>query len=232
MKRLLDRIRYLETHYYDDHGWYVEKCGETIAELEDANRFEMFWTSYTVVPKTTNPKFLRLLRNDLFWTDLQYRNRKFQDYCFHTIARCDLTGGVILRSVPWLSVDPTFVEYVIMHLRRFLGCSRRELPAKPSKSVKKIDELGFGPEIYADIESLLPFFCELEMLGFLHDTDFGSEKWVPQNTATKEYFSRHINVPEIWPRLRRWYEFLAKTGYKPPGADLKHHIEMNLGHEL
>ena len=190
------RIHFFEAHFGHDYGWHVEHSDVRIAELTTPVQWDQFWTRFSVVPITNDRKYLRILRNDLFWAKVNHRNRRFEDICFRTLTRCCADDEVIMRGS---ALFPTLPERLVLGLRRLLGFTRGSSNVLNARVAH--DELlkqSASSNTRSAIVAIAPMesmFCELELLGFLHEPDFGSDTWTPSSPKCKALFERII-VPE------------------------------------
>ncbi len=68
-------------------GWLIELEGEIIGELTDYEFSDMFWDSYSVIPK--NEKWARLLFSPNFWyeNDFKFKNKHYNIYVVNAVPK-------------------------------------------------------------------------------------------------------------------------------------------------
>ena len=81
--------------------WYVEMDGQRIAGLAEPRFAEMFWTSFVLIPLTSDPALLARLYTDEFW-----------DLCegIPLVFRFAVSGEVAPFAFPSLSAAQTLKE--------------------------------------------------------------------------------------------------------------------------
>jgi hypothetical protein len=85
--------RLIKTDYGRSCGWYIEKDGEVISELNDCQYEDMFWQSYRLDIVTNSPDLRDKIMTNEFWQnfeELVFRNREFGDIvdsCFPAVSQ-------------------------------------------------------------------------------------------------------------------------------------------------
>jgi hypothetical protein len=120
------RIEFFETHYGFVYGWIVEHNDIPVAEINDPEYYDMFWTRWKVTPLISDASTMSALATDDFWasSSVRYRNKKL-DVVTDSFTVCWFdylpTSTVILRGYPvqMNQIRPSVMESLHLRYREF-----------------------------------------------------------------------------------------------------------------
>lgn len=106
----------LRANYGRDAGWYVEREGRRVAELDCTRREEMFWDSYRIVPICEDINEQRqMLVDKLYWlnADVEFRSRAADEVAECAFIASDVfteDGRLLVRALYFPLLAPTWWE--------------------------------------------------------------------------------------------------------------------------